>query len=210
MFLRRCLRPRSTCVRLRLTSRWARVRRWRSSRSTRVRVLRTSRSSRLRAVVPRRSNRRSSRWAFSGVEYAVVSSWTVEMTLSRAIRAAPTGTRTAFSAYSVTRSTGVLASSARVSAALRAAVLRLRAVAAWLRARVCAARLAEVDRFVAAVFRVVVAVEAMMRFLPLSDVREIDRVFVAYQRTHVCKPPNGCGYTPDYTGVFVRSSQAAG
>src|SRR3954453_10470716 len=83
------------------------------------------------------------------------------MTLSRAISAAPTGTRTAFSAYSPTRSTGVLASSARVAAALRAAVLRRRAVAAWLRERVWAAFLAAVDRLVAAVLRGVVAFGAM-------------------------------------------------
>src|SRR3954454_1063655 len=101
------------------------------------------------------------------------------MTLSRATSAAPTGTRTAFSAYSATRSTGVFASSRRVSAALRAAVLRRRAVAAWLRERVWAAFLAAVDRLVVAVFRVVVAVVAM-RMVSLGQVAcEIDRMFVA-------------------------------
>src|SRR5581483_10130316 len=89
-------------------------------------------------------------------------SWTVETTLSRAISAAPHGTRTAFSAYSITLSTGVLASSARVSAALRAAVLRRRAAAAWLRERVAAAFLAVVERFVAAVLRVVAVAVAMI------------------------------------------------
>src|SRR3954454_21651562 len=118
------------------------------------------------------------------------------MTLSRAISAAPTGTRTAFSAYSVTRSTGVFASSARVSAALRAAVLRLRAVAAWLRERVWAAFLAAVDRLVVAVFRVVVAVVAMRFLSPSYGFWGIDRTFVAYHRTCVCKPPERNGYTP--------------
>src|SRR4051794_41273290 len=89
------------------------------------------------------------------------------MTLSRATSAAPTGTRTAFSAYSATRSAGVLASSRRVSAALRAAVLRRRAVAAWLRERVWAAFLAAVDRLVAAVFRVVVAGRGLGNGFPL-------------------------------------------
>src|SRR4051794_41709000 len=107
------------------------------------------------------------------------------MTLSRAISAAPTGTRTAFSAYSVTRSTGVLASSARVAAALRAAVLRRRAVAAWLRERVWAAFLAVVDRLVAAVFRVVVAVVALGGFSPPYRVLGIDRTVVAVPPTQV-------------------------
>src|SRR4051795_8377087 len=98
---------------------------------------------------------------------------TVEMTLSRAISAAPTGTRTAFSAYSTARSTGVLASSARVSAALRAAVLRRRAAAAWLRERVAAAFLAVVDRLVAVVLRVVVAVAMCVISLGESLVSEL-------------------------------------
>src|SRR3954452_8898814 len=87
---------------------------------------------------------------------------TVEATLSRAISAAPTGTRTAFSAYSTALSTGVLAFSARVAEAFAAAALRRRAWAAWLRERVAAAFLAVVDRLVAAAFRVVVAVVAML------------------------------------------------
>src|SRR4051794_40775826 len=95
--------------------------------------------------------------------------------------AAPTGTRTAFSAYSTTRSTGVLASSARVSAALLAAVLRRRAAAAWLRERVAAAFLAVVERFVAVVLRVVVAVA--IGGSP-SEVSEL--VFVWFL------PPNTC------------------
>src|SRR4051794_41761147 len=82
---------------------------------------------------------------------------TVETTLSRAIRTAPTGTRTAFSAYSTALSTGVLAFSARVAAAFAAVALRRRAAAAWLRERVAAAFFAGVDRLGAAAFRVGVA-----------------------------------------------------
>src|SRR4051812_3419501 len=90
---------------------------------------------------------------------------TVEATLSRAISAAPTGTRTAFSAYSTALSMGVLAFSARVAAALAEAALRRRAAAAWLRERVAAAFFAVVDRLVAAAL-VVVALVAMMGFTP--------------------------------------------
>src|SRR3954467_10594498 len=108
------------------------------------------------------------------------------MTLSRAISAAPTGTRTAFSAYSTTRSAGVLASSRRVSAALRAAVLRRRAVAAWLRERVWAAFLAAVDRLVAAVFRVVVAVVAMRMVSLVGGGVIIDRTFVRSVPSNTC------------------------
>src|SRR6185437_6866912 len=75
-------------------------RRWRSSRSTRTRALRTSRSSRLRAVAPRRSKRRSWAWALVEDEYLLIVSLTPETTLSRAVRATPTGISTARSAYS--------------------------------------------------------------------------------------------------------------
>src|SRR4051794_14726347 len=121
---------------------------------------------------------------------------TVETTLSRATRTAPTGTRTAFSAYSTALSSGVLAFSARVAEAFAAAALRRRAWAAWLRERVAAAFLAVVDRLVAAAFRVVVAVVAMLGFTPSevcskrSCVRSgytIEHTFVNHRTTAVTR-----------------------
>src|SRR3954447_9737652 len=80
------------------------------------------------------------------------------MALSRAVRTAPTWISAAFSATSVTRSMPVLVStwtvrSARVAVALARLVVRLRAVAPLLAARVWAPRLLVVERLVAAVLR---------------------------------------------------------
>src|SRR3954452_23605537 len=88
------------------------------------------------------------------------------MTSSRAMSAAPTGTKTAFSAMSVARAIGVfnslLASADALAAVVRARVFVLRAavvraLAPALAARVPAAFLAAVERFVAFVLRVAAA-----------------------------------------------------
>src|SRR4051794_12348177 len=88
------------------------------------------------------------------------------MALSRAVRTAPTWISAAFSATSATRSMPVLVStwtvrSARVAVVLARRVVRLRAVAPLLAARVWAAFLAVVERLVAAVLRRAVDFEAL-------------------------------------------------
>src|SRR4051794_14368961 len=80
------------------------------------------------------------------------------MALSRAVRTAPTWISAAFSARSVTRSMPVLVSTstvreARVAFVLARVVCALALVVVRLRARVAAARLAAVERWVAAVLR---------------------------------------------------------
>src|SRR5256885_10845301 len=94
------------------------------------------RSARLRAVVPRRSKRRRSRstrfCAVSGVLYAFASSVTASATRSVAVRAAPTGIRTARSAAYWTCSTGLRGVASLVAAVrLAAALRRLAAVLRW-------------------------------------------------------------------------------
>ena len=90
-------------------------------------------------------------------------------TRSRAMSAAPTGTRTDFSATSVTRLTGPLAAffasaacfaalvRVRVAVAFVLVAVVLRAVAPRLAARVCAAFFAVVERLMAFALRVAAA-----------------------------------------------------
>src|SRR4051794_17500281 len=212
----------SACVPAPLTCLLRSVRRVLTSFSMRVRRCLRSRSMRVRAVVPRRSKRLSSasrRRRRSCSSFSALSRElsdvrrpsTASTTASRATSEAPSWTATAFCAYSCTRSTGVLASSRRVSAAFLAAVVRLRASAAWLAERVCAAFLAAVERLVAFVLRWVVAVVAMW-FGPLLGLRKLDLSRCSpsgYQRTHVCKPLRQEGYSTNVgSGAFRGRNEA--
>src|SRR3954447_25816100 len=214
---------KSACVVIGLTCLVTSVRSDLTSRPTRVRVFLASRSKRLISVEPRRSKRlisasrrRRRTWSsFSTLSRElseVRRESTASVTASRATRAAPTWTNAARSAYSCTRSTGDLASSRRVSAAFLAAVVRLRASAAWLAERVWAAFLAAVERLFAFVLRWVVAVVAMW-FGPLLGLRKLylSRCSPSgYQRTHVCKPLRQEGYSTNVgSGAFRGRTRPA-